>query len=132
MRTVAGLTALACSAALLLTGCGDTRVDDPPRSSSGSPSQSASVAPAGATGRTERWIAVDSSCGVQSVEVDGRLWLADPPLGDGRAPAGWAEETWGHFIPGTKGRAMFRGEGGQVALFRKAGPDEDDPAADCG
>jgi len=120
--------------ALALAGCGD-RV--PPIAVSGLDS-GADAAPAAAKSRAPVqarsgvWTALDTRCGVLSVTIDGQLWIADPPLGDGSAPPGWGEEQeWGRFTPGAKGRAMFRGEGGQVALFRKAEPDEDDPAADC-
>lgn len=135
MRPVPGL-AVALSALFVLAGCGSTQVDATPVSAEASsrpsgeakaPEPLPNARPAGT------WTAIDTRCGVVSAEVDGTLWIADPPLGDGGPPAGWDDDrTWGHLIPGAKGRAMFRGEGGQVALFRKAAPKEDDPAADCG
>jgi hypothetical protein len=68
---------------------------------------------------------------VLSAVVDGTLWIADPPIGGHHPPPGWGEaETSGFFVAG-KGRAVFRGEGGQVALFRRARPSEPDPMARC-
>lgn len=75
---------------------------------------------------------MSTHCGVVSTVVDGDLWIADPPLGDHNPPPGWGENaTLGYFILSTRRRAIFRGEGGQTALFRKAEPGESDPGAGC-
>jgi len=77
-------------------------------------------------------IAVESHCGVQSVWLGDTLWLANPPLGDHNPPPGWGENTTpGYFTVVVEGGAVFRGDAGQVAMFRKAPPDADDPAAGC-
>ena len=71
-------------------------------------------------------------CGVVSITVDGHLWLADPPLGDNGPPTGWDEnETRGWFQVTNKHRAVFRGDGGQRAMFRRAPEGTVDPGADC-
>lgn len=123
----------------VLAACGDTHVDAQPQAAP--ESSTATNAPTGASvaparlpdaGPTGVWTSLDTHCGVLSADVAGKLWIADPPLGDRQPPRGWDDdETWGHFIPGAKGRAMFRGEDGQVALFRRADRDEPDPAEGC-
>jgi hypothetical protein len=133
VRPVAGLAAALCLA-VVLTACGDTHVDEGPgtKPASSSTSDSHPAPAAGARSKDGVWTALSTGCGVLSATVDGTLWIADPPLGNDGPPPGWgAEETWGHFVPGARGRAMFRGEDGQIALFRRAGPEEADPAADC-
>lgn len=73
-------------------------------------------------------------CGVLSTMVDGRLWLATPPLGDdsGNPPEGWDEnETSGWFEETSLTTATFTSDSGQVAKFRLAGPGESDPSAGC-
>jgi hypothetical protein len=119
----------------VLAACGDTHVDASPKSApESSATTSASVAPVRLpdVGPSGVWTSLDTHCGVLSADVAGKLWIADPPLGDHSAPPGWDDdETWGHFIPGAEGRAMFRGEDGQVALFRRAKPHEPDPGAEC-
>jgi hypothetical protein len=77
-------------------------------------------------------LSLTTHCGVLSAVVDGKLWIADPPLGDHNPPPGWGEnETLGVFIVGARDRAMFRGQDGQIALFRRANPGEPDPGAGC-
>jgi len=77
-------------------------------------------------------VTVPSHCGVLSVTVNGRLWLADPPLGDHNPPPGWDEnQTAGRWVVIGPGRAEFRGDQGQRASFRKAAPGATDPNAGC-
>lgn len=77
-------------------------------------------------------LTVPSHCGVLSVTIDARLWLADPPLGDHNPPPGWAEnQTPGHWVVVGPGRAEFRGDRGQRASFRRAAPGTTDPNAGC-
>lgn len=74
---------------------------------------------------------VRSHCGVNSVTVKGRLWLADPPLGDHNPPPGWDENrTSGYFF--SNGRhGSFYGDQGQRASFRSAPDDAEDPNLGC-
>ena len=73
-----------------------------------------------------------SHCGVLSLTVKGRLWLADPPLGDHNPPPGWDEnETMGVFLKTGPGRAVFKGDGGQRASFQLASRGAEDPNAGC-
>ncbi|HET9422974.1 MAG TPA: hypothetical protein VFO49_17670 [Nocardioides sp.] len=120
----------------VLAACGDTHVVEQPGSSSSTAPAVASEAGSGsesgsrsASGRT--WTTLDTHCGVLSAHVDGRLWIADPPIGDHDPPPGWGENETSGFFSAGRGRAVFRGEGGQVALFRRARPSEPDPAASC-
>ena len=77
-------------------------------------------------------VAVPSHCGVLSLTVNGRLWLADPPLGDHNPPPGWDEnETSGVLLKTGPGRAVFKGDGGQRAVFRSAPLGAEDPNAGC-
>ncbi len=77
-------------------------------------------------------VRVPSHCGVLSVTIEGRLWIADPPLGDDNPPPGWDEnETAGLFVKTGPRRAVFKGDGGQRATFKLADPGVDDPAAGC-
>lgn len=77
-------------------------------------------------------VAVPSHCGVLSVTVRGRLWLADPPLGDHNPPPGWDEnETMGSFLRTGPRRAIFHSDGGRRASFRRAPVGAEDPNADC-
>lgn len=77
-------------------------------------------------------VAVPSHCGVHSVTVDGRLWLADPPLGDHNPPPGWDEnETVGVLVRTGPRRAVFEGDGGQRASFERAPRGTEDPYAGC-
>lgn len=77
-------------------------------------------------------VAVPSHCGVLSVTVDGHLWLAAPPLGDHNPPPGWDEnETTGVLIKTGPRRAVFKGDGGQRAFFRRAPLDAENPNAGC-
>lgn len=74
---------------------------------------------------------VRTHCGVLSLTVNGRLWLADPPLGDHNPPDGWDDPTAGHLIVTRPGHAEFRGNGGQVAQFVLADAGTRDPATGC-
>jgi hypothetical protein len=77
-------------------------------------------------------VAVPSHCGVLSLTVKGRLWLADPPLGDHNPPPGWDEnETMGVLLRTGPGRAVFMGDGGQRASFHRAPRGAQDPNAGC-
>lgn len=77
-------------------------------------------------------VAVPSHCGVLSLTVNGRLWLADPPLGDHNPPPGWDEnETMGVLLKTGPGRAFFKGDGGQRASFQRAPRGAEDPNAGC-
>ena len=78
------------------------------------------------------WVTVPSHCGVLSVTVDGRLWLAEPPLGDHNPPPGWGENrTSGLWVVTSPGRAEFHGDLGQRASFRQAPVGAKDPDAGC-
>jgi hypothetical protein len=75
---------------------------------------------------------VPSHCGVLSVTVSGRLWLADPPLGGHDPPPGWDEnETAGRFVARAHGRGEFLGDDGQRAIFRRAPVGAEDPNSGC-
>jgi hypothetical protein len=77
-------------------------------------------------------VTVPSHCGVLSLTVKGRLWLADPPLGDHNPPPGWDEnETMGVLLRTGPGRAVFKGDGGQRASFQRAPRGAEDPNAGC-
>jgi hypothetical protein len=77
-------------------------------------------------------VAVPSHCGVLSLIVRGRLWLADPPLGDHNPPPGWDEnQTVGVLLKTGPGRAVFTGDGGQRASFQRAPRGAADPNAGC-
>lgn len=76
-------------------------------------------------------VAVRSHCGVTSVTVRGRLWLADPSLGNHKPPPGWSEiQTLGYLVVTSPDRPEFYGDG-QVAQFRLAPADTADPGAGC-
>jgi hypothetical protein len=77
-------------------------------------------------------VSVPSHCGVLSLWVNGRLWLADPPLGQHNPPPGWDENTTtGRLLKTGPGRAVFTGEGGQEASFERAPRGAEDPNAGC-
>lgn len=77
-------------------------------------------------------IALETHCGVVSVTINGRLWLADPPLGDHNPPPGWDENlTLGYWVEIGPGRAEFHGDEGQRASFRRAVVGAEDPDAGC-
>ena len=131
---MSGLVPALC-ALFVLAACGSTQVVEHPATVSeptGSSTSPAAASGAGSDSRPGRtWTSLDTHCGVLSAVVDGTLWIADPPIGGHRPPPGWGEsQTSGFFVAGT-GRAVFRGEGGQVALFRRARPSEPDPMANC-
>ena len=74
---------------------------------------------------------VRSHCGVNSVTVKGRLWLADPPLGDHNPPPGWDEnQTSGYFF-GKGKHGAFYGDQRQWASFRLAPDGAEDPNMGC-
>jgi hypothetical protein len=129
-----GLVPAFC-ALFALAACGEMQVVEHPdtvakSTPSSGPLAVAPVAGSG-SGAGSTWTSLDTHCGVLSAVVDGTLWIADPPIGGDRPPPGWGEtETSGFFVAG-KGRAVFRGEDGQVALFRRARPNEPDPLASC-
>jgi hypothetical protein len=71
-------------------------------------------------------------CGVISHFLDGKLWLADPPLGSHSPPDGWDENTTtGTWTETGKGRAVFRADSGKVAHFVAARPGQKDPNKGC-
>lgn len=77
-------------------------------------------------------VAVPSHCGVSAVSLNGRLWLADPPLGGHNPPAGWDEnETLGYLVVTRPDVAEFYGDGGQRAHFRLAPAGTTPPGAGC-
>ena len=118
------------------TACADDR--DSRASEEASPSAPASSAstdpslPAASPSEKGVRVAVPSHCGVLSLTVKGRLWLADPPLGDHNPPPGWDENaTMGVLLKTGSGRAVFKGDGGQRASFQRAPLDAEDPNAGC-
>lgn len=79
-------------------------------------------------------VALYTHCGVVSLTVKGRLWLADPPLRDSshNPPQGWDEnQTMGVFLITGSGRGVFQGDEGQRAVFRRAPLGAEDPNAGC-
>ena len=123
---------------LALTACGETPPDvgvplrAPSQAPSNPPSAGSSPSPSPTSGAPGTRVEVYSHCGVVSLTVRGRLWLADPPLGDHNPPPGWDEnETRGRFVVVGPGRAEFHGDGGQRARFRLAPPGTADPLAGC-
>jgi hypothetical protein len=83
-------------------------------------------------GRTRHLLT--THCGVRSTTVDGRLWLATPPLGDdsGNPPQGWDEnQAAGWFQETSPTTATFTTDSGQIATFRLAKPGETDPSSGC-
>ena len=118
------------------TACADDRDDR--ASEEASPSAPASATspdesePSSSPSEGGVRVAVYSHCGVVSLTVKGRLWLADPPLGDHNPPPGWDEnETMGVLVRTGSGRAVFQGDGGQRAFFRRAPTGAEDPNAGC-
>lgn len=97
----------------------------------------AAVAVAGCGGRSQvedRQFTLRTHCGVLSAWVDGRLWLADPPLSDGSGnpPPGWGfNETRGTWRELGQSQAEFRARSGKVAHFTLARPGQRDPADGC-
>lgn len=64
--------------------------------------------------------------------VDGVLWLADPPLGDGNPPSGFDQnDTPGWFTQTGQDNAEFRGDSGAIAEFRRAPKGAEDPGKGC-
>ncbi len=63
-------------------------------------------------------------CGIRYADFDGRMWLADPILGDANPPPGWGNP----FDPGTmelvsRDRALFLSHSGERAFFVPAPED---------
>jgi hypothetical protein len=79
-------------------------------------------------------VTLRTHCGVLSATVDGKLWLAAPPLSDGSGnpPPGWGENgTAGAWRQEGGTQATFRSNNGKVAHFVLARPGAKDPAAGC-
>lgn len=111
---------LVASGVIALSGCADNT------QKSATPTQSATPSAIGTR------VTVPSHCGVLSVTVNGRLWLADPPLGGHNPPHGWDEnETSGLFVVVGHGRGEFHGDEGQRASFRRAPVGAENPNAGC-
>jgi hypothetical protein len=85
-------------------------------------------------GGAARIVALHTHCGVLSAHVDGKLWLAHPPLSDGSGnpPPGWGfNDTRGRWRTYGPRRAEFRSESGRLAHFILAPAGAKDPAAGC-
>lgn len=138
-RAMIRLSAVICGLSLALSSCTATDADPPSTANS-------EMAPPSTTTSEHRppndptrepapdrgvRVSVMSHCGVRSLVIGGRLWLADPPLGGHNPPPGWDENhTDGYFV--RKGpRGEFRGDGGQRADFRLAPRETRDPNAGC-
>lgn len=81
-----------------------------------------------------RRVQLYTHCGVWSIVVDGRLWLADPPLHDGshNPPDGWDENTTnGTWSETAIDHAVFRSDLGKTAQFVAAAPGQQDPNEGC-
>jgi hypothetical protein len=114
---------------IVLSGCDESKrqVATPESTSTATPSAQESL-PAIHGIR----VRVPSHCGVLSVVVDGRLWLADPPLGDHNPPDGWGEnETSGRFVITGDDQGRFFGDAGQQASFGLAPVGAADPNSGC-
>lgn len=124
-------------AALTASGCGAPSVQgtsspEPAFSQPAATPSTASRRPTPTPSASGLPISVPSHCGVLSVWVRHRLWVATPALGDHNPPRGWDEnETPGRFVVVRRGHAVFRAEGGHTARFRLAEPGEADPSAGC-
>ena len=71
-------------------------------------------------------------CGVASTWFDGKLWLADPPLGGHNPPTGWDENrVMGEFVVTSERSAEFRGDASERATFRLAPVGATDPNEGC-
>lgn len=119
-----------------VTACADDpdprTVEEPSLFTPGPSNSSPGSLPASSPAVSGVRVAVPSHCGVLSVTVKGRLWLADPRLGDHNPPPGWDEnQTMGSLVTTGPGRAVFYGDGGQRALFRRATAGAKDPNAGC-
>ena len=115
------------AAVVVLSGCG--------RDDATAPSDRASTellaAPHTAPSRP---LTLYTHCGVWSAEVDGRLWLADPPLHDGshNPLPGWdANDTQGIWRELGGDEAGFRADSGEIARFVLARPGQRDPSSGC-
>jgi hypothetical protein len=71
-------------------------------------------------------------CGVQSLERDGHLWIATPPIPDVGRPPGWDfNSTPGVFTILDADTARFDADTGVTAHFRLAAPGTANPAPIC-
>lgn len=110
----------------------DGRVSEESPSAPTSSSSADEVVPTANPSEKGVRVAIRSHCGVHSLTIQGRLWLADPPLGDHNPPPGWDEnETMGVLLKTGPGRAVFEGDGGQRASFQRAPHGAEDPNAGC-
>jgi len=118
------------------TACADDRdgrasEEESPSAPASSTSTDESLTAASPTEEGVR-VAVPSHCGVLSLTVQGRLWLAEPHLGNHNPPPGWDEnETMGILLKTGPGRAVFKGDGGQRASFQRAPRGAEDPNTGC-
>jgi hypothetical protein len=116
-----GRTALIVVVALACTACGGAAAE---------PDTQSSTAEQVEGRRAELY----THCGVISHFVDGKLWLADPPLHDGsyNPPDGWdANTTQGVWIVTGSDRALFRSDSGKSATFVAAARGQKDPNHGC-
>jgi hypothetical protein len=76
-------------------------------------------------------VSLPTHCGVNAITVDGTLWLASPPL-RGDPDEGWGfNSTPGWFTVNGSDTALFEGDQGQLAMFRRAPPGTEDPNSSC-
>jgi len=70
-------------------------------------------------------------CGIEHARIDGVVWLADPPLGDGaNPPRDWDNpQAEGTLVLQTRDTATFTSAVGQLAHFRRARPGDPAPEA---
>ncbi len=118
---------VALAAAVILSGCGERETR---------PSDDASTQPRSAPNADQgRPLTLYTHCGVWSTEVDGRLWLADPPLHDGshNPLPGWdVNDTQGIWRELGGGEAEFRADSGEIARFVLAPAPAGFPYPDAG
>lgn len=97
-----------------------------PESESESESESEAATPAQdfpipdpiAAGPGEIRLDLNTHCGVEKAEVEGVLWLADPPLGNGSPPDGWGGLTTpGRWKQTGETTAVFLADSGVQADF---------------
>jgi hypothetical protein len=71
-----------------------------------------------AAGPGEIRLDLNTHCGVEKAEVEGVLWLADPPLGNGSPPEGWGGLTTpGRWKQTGETTAVFLADSGVQADF---------------
>ncbi len=70
-------------------------------------------------------------CGIEHARIDGTVWVADPPLGNGaNPPREWENpRAEGTLVLQTGDTATFTSAAGQLAYFRRAGPGDPAPEA---